>query len=177
MTAVAGFVHEGKVWIGGDSAGVSGTTMFTRADEKVFRNGEFIFGFTSSFRMGQLLRYSFKPPVQKENQNIFDYMVTTFVDAVRECLKAGGFSTKLNEVETGGTFLVGYRGHLFGVEDDYQIVESIDGHQACGSGRDVAHGALHVTRGMAPAERMIAVLGAAERFTSTVRAPFHIESS
>ena len=31
-------------------------------DEKVFQNGDFLISFTSSFRMGQLLRYAFEPP-------------------------------------------------------------------------------------------------------------------
>jgi ATP-dependent protease HslVU (ClpYQ) peptidase subunit len=47
MTCIAGVAHEGKVWIGGDSAGVGGYDLTVRADAKVFTNGEFLFGFTS----------------------------------------------------------------------------------------------------------------------------------
>ena len=50
------------MYIGGDRAGVAGLSLTVRADEKVFQNGEFLMGFTTSFRMGQLLRYSLKPP-------------------------------------------------------------------------------------------------------------------
>ena len=60
MTCIVGLVHEGVVYIGGDSAGVGGMSLTVRADEKVFQNGEFLMGFTTSFRMGQLLRYSLK---------------------------------------------------------------------------------------------------------------------
>jgi hypothetical protein len=48
VTAIAGFVHKGSVWIGGDSAGVADYDLHIRADQKVFVNGEFGFGFTSS---------------------------------------------------------------------------------------------------------------------------------
>ena len=42
MTCIVGLVHEGVVYIGGDSAGVGGMSLTVRADEKVFRNGEFL---------------------------------------------------------------------------------------------------------------------------------------
>jgi hypothetical protein len=135
-TAIAGIAKEGTVWIGGDSAGIDVTNLAltVRADEKVFINQNFIFGFTSSFRMGQLLRYSFSPPGQVQGQDLNEYMVTTFIDAVRDCLKEGGFQEKENEVESGGTFLVGHQGHLFTVDSDYQVGESLDGYDAVGCG-------------------------------------------
>ena len=63
MTCIVGLVHADGVTIGADSAGCDGAWgIVTRADTKLFHNGPFLFGFTSSFRMGQLLRYAFKPP-------------------------------------------------------------------------------------------------------------------
>ena len=94
MTCIVGLVHEGVVYIGGDSAGVGGMSLTVRADEKVFQNGEFLMGFTTSFRMGQLLRYSLKPPRRHPDDEINQFMVVTFTNAVRECLKAGGWASK-----------------------------------------------------------------------------------
>lgn len=51
MTAIVGLVEKGNVYIGGDSAGVAGLSISIRGDEKVFKVGPFIMGFTSSFRM------------------------------------------------------------------------------------------------------------------------------
>ena len=40
MTCIAGFVENGTVWMGADSAGVGGDDGLTvRADRKLFRNG------------------------------------------------------------------------------------------------------------------------------------------
>ena len=75
MTCIVGLVHEGVVYIGGDSAGVAGLSLTVRADEKVFRNSDFLMGFTTSFRMGQLLRYSLKPPRRHPDDDIHQYMV------------------------------------------------------------------------------------------------------
>lgn len=175
MTAIAGFCENGKVWIGGDSAGVSGWDLSVRADQKVFRNGEFLFGFTSSFRMGQLLRYSFNPPVQKERQDVCAYMVTDFVNALRDCLKSGGYARRESETESAGTFLVGYRGRLFQIGSDYQVGEARDGYDACGCGAAISLGALFALKGKSPRERISVALEAAERHSAGVRGPFVIE--
>jgi hypothetical protein len=175
LTAIAGFVDNGKVWIGGDSAGVAGWSMDIRSDSKVFRNGDFLLGFTSSFRMGQLLRYSFRPPDRDPKRDVFEYLVTDFVASLRSCLKEGGFATKDKEAEAGGTFLLGYYGRLFQVEDDYQIAEPAAGYGAVGCGHEVAKGALFATKAMKPEERMKIVLGAAELHSAGVRGPFVID--
>lgn len=85
MTVIVGLVNKGDVYIGGDSAGVAGLDITIRADEKVFTNGPFLMGFTTSFRMGQLLRYKFDPPKQTVNTDDMKYMVTDFIDATRKC--------------------------------------------------------------------------------------------
>jgi ATP-dependent protease HslVU (ClpYQ) peptidase subunit len=176
LTAIAGFIHtDGRVWIGGDSAGSCGPDLTLRADPKIFRNGDFLFGFTSSFRMGQVLRYKFQPP-ERHDQEIFSYMVTTFVDAVRACLKEAGMASKDKEVESGGTFLIGYQGRLFLIDGDYQVEEPLDGYDACGSGHALARGALFATHGMEPAARITVALQAAERHNCMVRGPFVVES-
>lgn len=71
MTCIVGLVDQGNVWIGGDSAGVGGYDLMLRADQKVFRNGDFLMGFTSSFRMGQLLRYKLSPPKLHSDDDIY----------------------------------------------------------------------------------------------------------
>ena len=174
MTCIVGLVHEGVVCIGGDSAGVAGLSLVVRADEKVFRNGDFLMGFTTSFRMGQLLRYKLYPPRRHPDDRVAKYMVVTFTNAVRECLKAGGYASKKDDVESAGTFLVGYQGRLFKIESDYQVGIPEDGYAAVGSGQDIAQGSLFATQGQEPRQRVLTALQAAERFNAGVRGPFHI---
>jgi len=176
MTCIAGVVHNGKVYIGGDSAGSFGHSLNVRADRKVFKSGEFLYGFCGSFRMGQLLQHSLKVPDRNPDRDPHEYMVTDFINAVRECLKAGGYAEKHDDVETGGNFLVGYSGRLFQVESDYQVGEAFDGWDASGSGFEVALGALYATRKLPPRKRIETALEAAERYGAYVRRPFHILS-
>jgi hypothetical protein len=177
VTCVVGLVDQGHVVIGGDSAGVSGYLLTLRSDPKVFLSGEFIMGFTSSFRMGQLLRYRLQPPKRHPDEDVYQYMVTRFVDAVRDCLKAGGYATKEKEAEAGGTFLVGYAGRLFEIDDDYQVAQSHDNWAACGCGREIALGALHATAGLPVVQRVLKALEAAAYFNIGVHGPFNIVAS
>lgn len=173
MTCIVGLVENGRVYLGGDSAGVGGYSLVVRADRKVFRNGPFIMGFTTSFRMGQLLKHHFVPPTHHKDVDTERFMVIDFVNAVRSCLKSGGYAEKNNEVETGGEFLVGYKGRLFKIQGDYQVGESVNLYDACGCGEDLALGSLFSTEGQQPIQRLRMALHAAERFSAGVRAPFH----
>lgn len=174
MTCIVGLVAEdGTVWMGGDSAGVAGWDLVVRADQKVFTCDRFAFGFTTSFRMGQLLRYALTIPERHADEDLYGWLTTTFVDAVRECLSAGGFSKKKDGVETGGTFLVGYAGRLFTVEDNFQVGESVHGFTAVGCGESFALGYLWDREGK-PEALVRGALEAAEQFSAAVRGPFHI---
>jgi hypothetical protein len=162
--------------MGGDSAGVAGYDLAVRSDQKVFKNGAMLFGFTSSFRMGQLLRYALTIPDHDPRIEIEKYMAVYFIDAVRECLKNRGFAGKKEEREEGGCFLVGYKGRLFRVDNDYQVGIPADGFAAVGCGDQIAHGALYATTHLSGRERLEVALRAAERFSAGVRGPWCIES-
>lgn len=175
MTCIVGLIDGGKVYMGADSAGVAKTVLRVRADHKVFTRDDFIMGFTTSFRMGQLLRYKLRIPAFPKGIDTFEYMVTIFVEAVRKCLKDGGFAQKKDETETAGTFLVGYRGRLFCVDSDYQVAETLLPYAATGCGEDIALGVLFANGGLKPKERILQSLEAAQQFSAGVREPFLIE--
>ena len=176
MTCIAGLVEGDKVWIGGDSAGISGWDLTVRADQKVFRNGPMLFGFTTSFRMGQLLRYALTVPDHDPRVDTYQYMATTFINAVRECLKTNGWASKTSESESGGTFLVGYKSRLFCIDSDYQVGSPLDGFDAVGCGDNIAKGALYASDHLTGKERILKALAAAERCCAGVRGPFIVES-
>lgn len=178
MTCIIGLVSGSHVYIGGDSAGVAGYSLTVRSDPKVFINGEFVMGFTTSFRMGQLLRFKFKPPPVPENKDPYEYMVTDFIEAVRTCLKAGGYLKKENDREEGGTFLVGWRGVLYEICDDLQVGIAGEPFDAVGCGHDLAKGAvaaLLTTRLQhRPKQLIISALEIVEAHNAGVRGPFVI---
>lgn len=181
MTCIVGYLDKKtkKVTIGGDSAGVAGLDITIRKDEKVFKVGDFIIGCTSSFRMIQLLRFSFKAPEIK-SKNIYEYMCTDFINAVRECFKNGGYLQRYSDGdEKGGTFLVAYKNRLFRIENDFQVAESLNGIDAVGCGADYALGSLHILsrQNLTPKEKVLKSLETASFFSAGVSKPFVINGT
>lgn len=177
MTCIVGLIEDNKVYIGGDSAGVSGSHITKRKDTKVFERYGVLIGYTSSFRMGQLLRFKLIVPPKKCN-DLYEYMCTDFVDAIRKCLSDGGFAQKTNGEETGGYFLVGIENRLFKIENDYQVGESFKSYEAVGSGEDYAKGCLYSVcddKQLSPQEKIYMALAASAEFSGSVCAPFIIK--
>lgn len=179
MTCIVGLVDSGKVYIGGDSAGVANYSVVLRNDEKVFKNGEIIFGFTTSFRMGQLLRYKLAIPDHDPRIDDFKYLVTDFMDAVIKCFKDNHFAHESNSVVLGGEFLLGYKGRLYHIQDDFQVSSAIDNYNAVGCGEDYAKGAMKIladVKELTAEEKVTKALEAAAYHSSGVSAPFKIIS-
>lgn len=144
MTCIVGVqTDDGRVIIGGDSAGVAGLDIHIRKDEKVFQNGPTIMGFTSSFRMGQLLRYALNIPDHDPRTPDMQYMVIEMMDAVRECFRERGYLKKDEDADSGGTFIMGYKGQLYIIDTDFQVGKVYENYTACGCGDSYALGVLH----------------------------------
>jgi len=176
MTCIVALVDENIVWMGADSAGVSGMSLTVRKDPKIYRVGEMLFGFTSSFRMGQLIGYKLELPVHEADISTERYMNTSFIDALRDTLKDGGYARTKDGAEEAGNFLVGYRGRIFNINSDYQVGENLVDYDSVGCGSDIALGSLFSTSSRGPEDRIRIALEAAEAFSGGVRKPFLIDS-
>jgi ATP-dependent protease HslVU (ClpYQ) peptidase subunit len=178
MTCVVGLVEDGVLLIGADSAGVdSHYNIEKRADSKVFRSGPYLMGYTTSFRMGQLLRFALKPPAPPDkNGDLFRFMVTDFIDSVRTCFAEGGYQQKKDEREAGGTFIVGVKNRLFQIENDYQVGIPHNPYAAVGCGWAYALGSLATSSHceIPPKTRVKLALQAAAEFNGGVCPPFRI---
>ena len=187
MTCVVAIIEDGKTYMGTDSLGVGGYACSNRADEKLFYNGKFLIGGTTSFRMLDILRYKFTPPViDPDMDDLRKYMCTLFIDDVRTEMGAGGFRKKENEVEQGGLFMVAIRDRLFTIYEDFRVAQESEPYAAVGCGSDIALGSLFSTHDLGarfmlddlgPEDRIQVALEAAEQFSAGVRRPFHILST
>lgn len=178
MTCIVGIIEKEKVFIGGDSAGASGLDVRIRKDPKVFKINDFAIGCTSSFRMIQLIRFSFKSPYIKKNQDVYEYMCTNFINALRKCFKDGGYIEIDRSRESGGTFLVGYKNRLFAIYDDFQVEELTDEFNCVGCGAKYAFGALRaMDKKLSATEKIKKALEIATYYSGGVRLPFIIEKT
>lgn len=176
MTCIVGLVSGETVFLGADSVGADGNWgKSIRKDPKIYSVGEFTIGFTSSFRMGQILGYSLHPPAHPEGMTVEEYLCTLFVDHVRDALKTKGYMTINSNNEAGGVFLLAYKGRLFRIDSDLQVGENACGFDAIGCGGSIALGALNVTQEMSPEKRVLKALQSAECFSAGVCGPFVIK--
>lgn len=176
MTCVVGLVQQGRVYMGVDSAAVQGWTRRASRVSKVFRRGPFLIGYTTSFRMGQLLEHHLVVKPQAEGQSDMAFMVTQFIEAVRVLLKEKGFTKVESNTEKGGQFLVGYKKQLYSVDSDFQVGHQSEPFDAVGSGAEFALGAMKALEKTAPQRRIRRALEIAAHFNMGVCAPFSIKT-
>ncbi len=176
MTCIVGWIEDNKVTMGGDSAASKGYEIQIRTAPKVFIKDNMIFGFTTSFRMRQLIQYSLKIPEQSQKIGDYEYLCSTFIDALIKCLERGKFAEVDNNVIKGGTFLLGYKGSLYCISRDFQVGKSSKNFDACGCGKDYALGALEATKDIkiSSSIRIRKALEVASEFSGAVAAPFNI---
>ena len=133
MTAVAGFTKNGIVYMAADSLGSSEYMKHEVTGSKLIKRDDFLFGYTTSFRFGDILRFNFNPPYHRPSVPTTEYMVTSFIPALRQCLENHKYVDATPKGESGN-FLVGYQGHLFEIQSDFSILESATDYASVGSG-------------------------------------------
>lgn len=152
--------------------------ILSRKEPKCFKVGQYGIAFTDSFRMGQILQYSWIPPKYtptKTNSGLDKFMRTKFVDSVKQAFKDGGYGSigSSSDEDTGGIFIVGVEGRIFTIDEDFHVGENVVNYMAEGSGGQIALGALYATKNQKnPKLRLKAALEAATEFNMSVAAPY-----
>jgi ATP-dependent protease HslVU (ClpYQ) peptidase subunit len=176
MTAIIGLAENGVVYIGGDSCAGDDWTARSVKHSKVFKMGNFLIGYTDSFRMGQLLEHNLHVTPQGGESDVA-YMVKVFAEAVRTCLKNGGYAEVEKSQESGGEFLVGYHGKIYLFQSDFSVLEYIDNFVAVGHGFLQALAVMQALADVSPKERIKRALEITACISQYVQPPFHIISS
>lgn len=187
MTCVVAYKDKSNIiYIGADTAGSSTAThsILTRKDPKVFILGKsMIVGFSGSYRDGQLIMVKFSPPPHNEDQySDFGYMCGPFIDGIRELYKNNGRIKESSDTpdETEANLIVIYNNEIYKIYEDFHVELSSDPFNACGSGEDVALGAmsiLHSNTGYSPDEKVAMAIRTSAKYNLTVREPIMIIST
>jgi len=186
MTCIVALIHENKVLLGGDAAASDEKSglIFSRVDPKVFKVGQFGLAFVDSFRMGQILQYSWVPPIYKPTagfKNLDKFMRTKFVESIKEAFKEHGYGNQTagstEDGDEGGIFIIAVQnaGRIFVMDTDFHIGEADIQYMAEGAGQELALGSLYSTASIkTPRKRVRMALEAATKFNMSVRPPFTI---
>jgi ATP-dependent protease HslVU (ClpYQ) peptidase subunit len=136
MTCIVGLEANGKVFLGGDIQGTGWNNKVVHTQPKVFNKKGVIFGYTTSYRFGQILEHGLQDPVIPEDEtDIYRWLITTVVPDIRSALKAADY-------EGGGNCLIGVKGQLWELQNDFSVLRSVKGYGAVGSGYEYAMGSL-----------------------------------
>lgn len=177
MTCIVGIAKDGRVYVGADSCGSDGYSKHTHNRPKVFTVGDFIIGYTSSFRMGQIIEHQWTPPARDEGNTDYDYLVKQVIPSLMQLFKRQKYGTEENGEQEGGTFIIGYKGKCYYIQNDFAVLEPADGFYAVGSGTKWALGSLYSTKGEKDIEKRINLaIEAAEHYSCTVQGPVVIET-
>jgi ABC-type cobalt transport system substrate-binding protein len=182
MTCIVGIAANGKVFMGADKCASDTYSKIVYRYPKVFKkkvevhNGpeeEMLFGCADSFRMMQLLQYSFIPPLYYPSSDPLEYLVTDFMDEVRDMCKEKGLFLRGQESETvGGQFLLGFKGEIYHIDEALQVISVSEQELTLGAGADFALGSLFSTRkrNLAPRTRIKEALECAATYNPQTNA-------
>ena len=179
MTAIAGIIHDGQVWIGADSCSLAGTSVRVRSDPKAFTRGPFVVGCAGSWRDAQMVRYSLDLPSSLPDGDLHEWCCTVLADRLRTCLRARP-KDDISDGRGRTSLLIGAAGRLFHVDSALAVGERAEPYDAIGCGRDLVLGSLHTTARLGcftPETRLEMALSAAERYSAGVRGPWCILSA
>lgn len=177
MTAIVGIETDEGVWIAGDSLASDTQTgsKVLRTDTKVFKLGDFLIGFTGSYRLGQIIKFNMDPtPYRSKDGSMEEFMVNSFVPEIRKALSRHDISdTKI--AEEAFEVLVGHRGKLWHIQTDLSVAHHQNRYDSIGSGSDFAAGSLHTSMGWTdPVARINCALESAAAWSAYVAPPWII---
>jgi ATP-dependent protease HslVU (ClpYQ) peptidase subunit len=176
VTVLVGVVHNGRTWVGADSATTNGDVVAASTQPKVWQQGDFVFACTGALREQQIIQHRVTLPNMNDSTDVLRYLCIDFADALRQARKDSGFDEKVTTgQELGPVLLIGYEDRLFTM-DSYYAVEEFADFAARGCGRELAMGSLHTTAGIwrDPRKRITAALEAACSVNAYCKPPFTI---
>ena len=190
MTTICGIETDRGVVMGGDSRiGVGDSFGFVSESPKVWKanGGGIVVGTTGTVRIQQSIKYFFTIEKMEKDYEIEEYLSTFFVNAIRECLKAGGVSNGDDE----WSMMIGIQDKIFCMDAGMGITRSHLGFFAIGSGSDFALGSLLTTAGICayakayevpqmmiePEARLHYALASSAEYSYGTAPPFTIENN
>jgi len=171
MTCIVGLVDGNKVWLGGDRAATDGGLNRTLLKEpKIFTKGEIGFGVCGLPKVMDALKHAIELPVQTEGDDK-GFLVSQVIPAIREGLvkfdAAGENKSPFGGgpgIEFEGAMLVAYRGRLYNLQGNFQLVEGDEKFASVGSGSKLALGSFDSTKKVSnPKRRIIMALEASTK--------------
>ena len=147
MTTIVAVVKNNMVTMGADSQVTDGDrpNMHPRM-EKISKINGWLIGGAGDVTPCDILQYIFIPPVPTitERKDLYKFMITKFVPAMRDCLEDNGYKPDSKDPDSGFSFLFAFDGEVFDISSEFSVLMNSDGIYGVGNGAKFAIGALCV---------------------------------
>jgi ATP-dependent protease HslVU (ClpYQ) peptidase subunit len=146
VTTIVGVCKNGNVIMGADSQVTDGTRKNNHVKmEKITKNNGYLIAGSGDSQPCDILQHIFIPPVPNTNErkDLYKFMITKFVPAMRECLEENGWKPDREDKDSGFSMLFAFDGELFDIGDDFSVLLNSDGIYGVGAGSQFAIGALY----------------------------------
>lgn len=178
MTCIVAARCTDYVMMGCDSLGSSGWDCEVRKDPKMGKVGDYLLGYSGSYRLGQVLLYDFDPPAieSRDGHKLYSFIVSKFIPKLRDTLVGAGAIKETNKIQEldGASFIIGIGSHIFVVGLDFQVAWPSLPYAAIGCGAPYAIGAMYLGHKSRFSGQALLQSGleAATKFSNGVRGPF-----
>lgn len=148
MTCIIAHTNGTSSFIAGDKLGSNGFTKAVQTEPKVFEK-EFIklnedgltrtkevmaLGYTTSFRMGQLLNYNLTLPEHVAGETFSQYLVLKVIPIIRQMFKDEWGARDASQDVGGGQFIILHNHTIYEVQEDFSVLQPKTQITAVGSG-------------------------------------------
>lgn len=138
MTCIILIIDSKRMYLGADMQGTD-STFHADYQDKIFHRGELLIGVSGSYAIGNSLRYRVKiPKLDKDFQTpnqIRDYVHRRLWRQIKETLTEDDLiASEDGELKIGGCILIGIRGMIFVIQEDFAILEPRTPYYSIGSG-------------------------------------------
>lgn len=177
MTCIIGMVVNDVVYLAGDSAAVDDNHQLDIVTTtKVLFNGPLMIGWCGSYRMANLVHHSLRVPRQRFGESVDKFITKRVASAIRTTMIDGGIVNDENGGELPGGMILGYKGHIYRLGEEFSVVESTRGFDSVGAGCHFALGAISmvwpITKNVEA--RMTEIMRVVSKLCFSVAPPFRI---
>jgi ATP-dependent protease HslVU (ClpYQ) peptidase subunit len=139
VTCIAALKMNGKVYMAGERGASNDEAILNLSKPKVYAIGPYVVGFAGGME-GQRVAYNFNPPRPHEDDNLDEFMNTTFLKYLKDFYEDWWVDTsKDGELE----LIIGIRDKLYEHHaSDMSLNEYSSGYLSIGSGAPYAMGYL-----------------------------------
>lgn len=165
MTCIVGLKANGKVYVAGERGASDADSIMHLSRPKIHKIGPYVIGFAGTLE-GQKLQYSFDPPRPHEDEDIDQFIHTTFLKYLKDFYEEWWVDTS-RDAEL--CMLIGIKDKLYEHNSsDMSLTEYSVGYFAIGSGSPFALGFLYGSTSFSNPEKIVAgAVKAAIKFSPT----------